>query len=41
MTPFYDFAIHLYSLGVKIASLRHEKARKIIDGQAVTMQRLK
>lgn len=41
MTPFYDFAIHLYSLGVKIASLRHEKARKIINGQAVTMQRLK
>ena len=41
MTPFYDFAIHLYSLGVKIASLRHEKARKIIDGQAATMQRLK
>lgn len=41
MTPFYDFAIHLYSLGVKIASLRHEKARKIIYGQAVTMQRLK
>lgn len=41
MTPFYDFAIHLYSLGVKIASLRHDKARKIIDGQAVTMQRLK
>lgn len=41
MTPFYDFAIPLYSLGVKIASLRHEKARKIIDGQAVTMQRLK
>ncbi len=41
MTPFYDFAIHLYSLGVKIASLRHEKAHKIIDGQAVTMQRLK
>lgn len=41
MTPFYDFAIHLYSLGVKIASLRHEKARKIIDRQAVTMQRLK
>lgn len=41
MTPFYDFAIHLYSLGVKIASLRHEKARKIIAGQAVTMQRLK
>ena len=41
MTPFYDFAIHLYSLGVKIASLRHEKARKIIDGKAVTMQRLK
>lgn len=41
MNPLYNFGISLFSLGVKVASLRNPKARKMVKGQAATMETLR
>lgn len=41
MNLLYNFGISLFSLGVKIASLRNPKARKMVKGQAATMATLR
>lgn len=41
MNPLYNLGISLYTLGVKAVSGRNPKASKMLDGQALTINRLK
>lgn len=40
MTPFYNFGIHAYALGARIASCRSPKIKKMIAGQRDAFSRL-
>lgn len=37
MNPLYNFGIHAYNAAVKVASLRHPKAAKMVSGQRQTL----
>lgn len=40
MNPLYNTALHLYGLGVRVASLRSAKARDMVEGQRATLGRI-